>query len=276
MTEKKKTYNVELLTPCFCHGADCQNNPEIRIASIRGQIRQWRSMRGQEKNAIEDVWGGGNKEMKASKVALEIHNLTVENFSKEPLLPHKNLLKRDAIPKGTKFTLLLRRLAGCSENIWNEAKRDVSTWLLLGGLGQRSNRAAGSVWCIHSYPDSEKAANSERKIETIEDFRNNLNVPASWDILISTTTMTSQKAWETASDTVKNEKYFGCIEPKRKPSPTKIKVVRLADKYHLLLMADKRDNARFLDEAIKKLQFSDKDGRFRERWRNLTFESLVP
>ncbi|MCF7853897.1 MAG: hypothetical protein K9N51_03795 [Candidatus Pacebacteria bacterium] len=263
MTERTKGYNVELLTPCFCHGADCRNNPEIRAASIRGQIREWRRMREQEANTIEDVWGGDKGGMKASKVALE---LSWEKGSTKSgsLLPHKGGPKRDAVPHTTAFTLTLRRLVGCTTDLWIEAKRDVETWLLLGCLGQRANRAAGSVWC------------RDWQCADADEFRQKLqelSIPKAWDVRLCTTDMTADKARETASDTVQNKGYFGEIPRKDKPgtqrvpSPTKMKVIKLGDGHRLLLMAATQN---LLDGAIACL----KEKHDARRWRDLEFRRL--
>jgi CRISPR type III-B/RAMP module RAMP protein Cmr1 len=37
----RQTYQFEILTPCFCGGAEPLQQPEIRAASIRGQLRWW-------------------------------------------------------------------------------------------------------------------------------------------------------------------------------------------------------------------------------------------
>ena len=37
----RQTYQFEILTPCFCGGAEPLQRPEIRAASIRGQLRWW-------------------------------------------------------------------------------------------------------------------------------------------------------------------------------------------------------------------------------------------
>lgn len=264
MTERTKDYNIELLTPCFCHGEDSRNNPEIRVASIRGQIREWRRMRGREKYAIEDVWGGDKNSMKASKIGLELPWDTASTPS-EPLLPHKGSPKRDAIPHTTTFMLKLRRLVGCTDTLWAEAKRDVQTWLLLGCLGQRANRAAGSVWRL------------DWRFASIEDFRKQLlsvQIPQNWDVRLCDQAFDDAEEVRTvASDTVRNQKYFGDIprkedrNSKRLPSPTKMKVIRVGNAYRLLLMAKTSD---LLDDAIECLKAKPSP----ERWQNLTFQKL--
>ena len=258
MTERQAEYTVELLTPCFCHGSDCGRNPEIRTASMRGQIRDWRRMRGCEKHAIEDVWGGDKGGMKASKVALELTKTPPGRHHSEPLLPHKGKPKREAIPRETVFTVVLRRLVGCAGEYWREAKRDVETWLLLGCLGQRANRAAGSVWCTDwPFP----------AFDDIKAHLDMLHVPRSWDIRICTSDMTSEKARETASDTVENRRYFGTIKGNRIPSPVKMKVIRLGEAYRLMLTAASRD---LLDGAVDCL----KNKQDASRWGDLAFRNI--
>src|SRR5438067_1221906 len=36
-----KTFHLELITPCFCGGAEPEKQAEIRAPSIRGQLRWW-------------------------------------------------------------------------------------------------------------------------------------------------------------------------------------------------------------------------------------------
>ncbi len=52
-----KTYNIELLTPCFCAGAD-QTKAEIRAPSIRGQLRWWFRALGGTPQGEKEVFGG--------------------------------------------------------------------------------------------------------------------------------------------------------------------------------------------------------------------------
>src|SRR5437667_3497499 len=35
------TFHIELITPCFCGGAEPERQAEIRAPSIRGQLRWW-------------------------------------------------------------------------------------------------------------------------------------------------------------------------------------------------------------------------------------------
>lgn len=52
-----KTYHVEIITPCFCSGAD-QSRAEIRVPSIRGQLRWWFRALGGTAEEEKAVFGG--------------------------------------------------------------------------------------------------------------------------------------------------------------------------------------------------------------------------
>ncbi|OQW96508.1 MAG: hypothetical protein BWK77_04385, partial [Verrucomicrobia bacterium A1] len=62
----RQTYDVELLTPFFCAGAD-PAKPEIRVPSIRGHLRDWHEW--MRLGPVADTWGGVHGTPKASKVA---------------------------------------------------------------------------------------------------------------------------------------------------------------------------------------------------------------
>ncbi len=53
---KTNSYNIELVTPCFCAGAN-QAQAEIRPASIRGQLRWWFRAMGGSKEEESSVFG---------------------------------------------------------------------------------------------------------------------------------------------------------------------------------------------------------------------------
>ncbi len=138
-----KTYPVEFLTPCFCAGAD-QSRAEIRAPSIRGQLRWWFRALGASPEQEKEVFGGVHGEVRASSVVVRV-SCRALRMAKALVLPHKNMGPRSCIEEGAGFDLHLiaRR---CDEKRFAEADLALRTWLLLGGLGFRSNRGAGSVW----------------------------------------------------------------------------------------------------------------------------------
>ena len=147
-------FDFRLLTPCFGGGAENQTaSAELRIPSIRGQVRWWHRTLS-DVSVVNRIWGSAAEEGRGSSRvgARFIESTTTQPAMSKPfLLPHKKDRPRDACPRpalaaSQEFTLVLQRLVGCTGDDWAEAQRSVRLWLLLGGLGLRSNRAAGSVW----------------------------------------------------------------------------------------------------------------------------------
>ena len=149
-------FPFRILTPTFCGGADNQAPAELRPPSIRGQVRFWhRVLFG---DASRDaVWGSSAGNGTGSKVALVLDRPFAKGETKERLLPHcdanstdkqekkKAESRRSAVSAGLRFNLTLQRLVSCSNDDWEGAQKAVKLWLLLGTLGLRSTRAAGSV-----------------------------------------------------------------------------------------------------------------------------------
>jgi len=227
-TEK---YSFKLLTACFCGGADSQTAPaEMRVPSIRGQVRAWhRAVSGED--AVNRVWGSTVGEAGASRVAL-ISDASIPPRQAQPkphILPHKAQGARPALAAGQPFTLTLQRLIGCAPSDWTAAQNAVKLWLLIGGLGLRANRAAGSVWPVGKWVP-------QTSVELGEILRK-LGFP--WPVqLVDTPAGTpSDELRRLASDTVKGQpRFFGDIKP-RIPSPTRFKVIELAGQPRLLVTA---------------------------------------
>ncbi len=118
----------------------------------------------------------------------------------------------------------------CREDTFAEVDRAVKIWAMLGGLGARSNRAAGSVWFRQNAP------------ETFTEFQQSLrglNLPTAWDIQIAPVS-SLEEGRVAASDTVKVERFFGGINP-RKSSPIKFKLIELGQVPHLLMFAPSKE-----------------------------------
>ena len=173
-----KTYPFKLLTACFCGGADNQLAPaEMRVPSIRGQVRAWhREISGAE--TVNRIWGSTDGEGGASRVALvwDASILPRQAQPKPHILPHKNQGPRPALAAGQSFTLTLQRLIGCSTDDWVGAQNAVKLWLLIGCLGLRANRAAGSVWPVGDWVPQ----TSEKLGETLRRGRSHVRHRAAW------------------------------------------------------------------------------------------------
>lgn len=239
-----QTFSFTLLTPCFSGTAlgKAANHAVMRIPPIRGHVRSWhRGLFGA--SSANSIWGSTDgQNAHASRVGLYFASSPIEGTKKAKLLPHANPQSRDnqerrkaessapAIPEGTSFALILQRYPACTNDDWGKAIKAMKCWLLLGGLGLRSNRAAGSVWPLDNWapktPEALKAILQEIGVRTTVQI-------AGWDNNFSPAQLR-----ETASDTIggtgRNHPRFGGIRP-RQPSPTKFKVIRLGDRHALLI-----------------------------------------
>lgn len=217
-----------LLTPCFSGSALGRraDRAEMRIPPIRGHVRFWhRALFGFED--CNRVWGSaGERESHGSRVALRLVNQVASGECRARLLPHdpkKSGRERPAVAPGQSFTLGLQRLPGCTDMEWDHAQRAMKLWLLVGGLGLRSSRAAGSVW-----PGGEWVP------RTRDDFKKALEGIdlRGWSVALIGLEVdkSADELRQTASDTLQGNPYtaiFGGIRP-RAPSPTRFKVAQLA------------------------------------------------
>lgn len=235
------TFHFNLLSPAMIGGAEGKSgSPEMRIASIRGQVRWWhrQSILSPDCN---QVWGQTEPAVVASKVSLDLQPCLAPLIKKVPILPHKQSGDRDALFPSVPQTLILRRLVGCRIDEWTAAQNSVKLWLLLGGLGLRVNRAAGSVW-----PEGDWVPSDETELKKL---LVNLGYNKLVNLADTSLGTTAQDLRKAASDTVSVTQYFGGISPRR-PSPLKMKVIRLGDSYRLLLTGL---DARGMDAARKAL-----------------------
>ena len=166
---KTTTYTLELLTPCFCAGAD-QSKAEIRAPAIRGQLRWWfRTLGGfrslhlltpaeQEATIFGSAAGD---EGTASPLVIRVSALT-SNVAKDadqmgaPILsdkgyllfplrsnPKKNEYKgRGVIDQGS-FSLTITWRG--SADLWPDIQALVAIFGQLGALGFRSRRGFGTL-----------------------------------------------------------------------------------------------------------------------------------
>jgi hypothetical protein len=153
-------FNIKFITPLFSRGA-YEDRPEIRAASIRGQLHWWfRALNGDASaeravfGSVHQGFGGYKLAASASKVVVRVRH--------EPLhgewiatLPHKPPGRsaqdgpnapRIACPAGVTCELHILTRLGSIKHAEHQRlfDRTVETWLLLGTLGLRSTRACGS------------------------------------------------------------------------------------------------------------------------------------
>ncbi len=238
MQLKTIEFPFTLLTPCFSGTALGKDAPqaEMRVPPIRGHIRSWHRILCGSENANR-VWGSANgNNGSGSRVGLRVSGSPMSSGEKAAILPHKsggNSGSRPSLPPSNSetpaYTLTLQRWVGCTHDDWNQAQAATKLWLLLGCLGLRSNRAAGSVW-----PNGDWVPDGEGSFKTM---LASLGLSRVGVALIGLNANVSPaELRRTASDTVNDKSVFGGISP-RAPSPTRFKVIQLGAAYCLLAIA---------------------------------------
>jgi hypothetical protein len=250
MNLETETFGFTLLTPCFSGTAlgKYDDHAEMRVPAVRGHIRFWHRVLFAAADA-NTVWGstdGG--EGQGSRVALRlVGDVPRDQEQPEPkLLPHKDNPNhrgpRPALKVGGTFTLQLQRLVGCTSDDWDHAQNALRLWLLVGSVGLRSSRAAGSVWPIN--PSAPQPPWVPRDASGLSQVLRDLGL-ASWSVALigEKDGPAEAKLRETASDTIQGNPYrqvFGGIN-ERFPSPTKFKVVHLSTGPCLLATAPRQE-----------------------------------
>ncbi len=238
-------FTFTLLTPCFAgtwQGKDPKAVAELRVPPLRGHLRDWhRILFGYADT--ERVWGStaGNTG-NGSRVAVRLSLSPEPSSQLDRLLPHadpnssdyqerrKAGGRRAALPADTRASFELQRLPNCTAENWEHAQHATKAWLLLGCLGYRSNRAAGSVWPIGDWAPATLA-------EFVQAVR---RLGCNWALALTPESVGSDaiSLRKAASDTANGAPmYLGQAVPKRIPSPTRFKVIRLGKSLRLLIVA---------------------------------------
>jgi CRISPR type III-B/RAMP module RAMP protein Cmr1 len=170
-----KTYEIELITPCFCGGAEPEKRAEIRVPSIRGQLRWWfrtlggfKSLRDSAREQEDRIFGSvAGEKSKASDLILRVDGAQLSSANVKDademgaatgtdrgylLFPLRSKQERQK-KRGRgvfdvkepfpyfKLTALWRGDPG----LWSEIQSLISVFVHLGSLGFRSRRAMGSL-----------------------------------------------------------------------------------------------------------------------------------
>ena len=261
-----KTVIITFITPCFCRGADCSPSgaPEIRPASIRGQLHWWfRALGGspQDENVIFGTIHGGAK---ASRVVVRVRAPLSPSLMQSPTLPHKEggpASPKQALAPGTAFDLLLStRLGGLSAALEAQFIRTLEGWLLMGALGLRATRGGGNfTWqgqpaTPEAYQDTVKAITRGSKMRAA---------------LLDTVYTNAENARQDITNTLA-DRAFGNSAPLgkalggRKTSPLRFRVVRFDQgNFRILAIWDGRESVtgntvRDLERAIETLAAANK------------------
>ena len=259
----KRTIDLEFITPLFSHGAT--DLPEIRPASIRGQLHAWFRILGGDIETERRIFGGikqgkadsqimpSKYETLASKIVVRVCDVQGQ-VQEQPTLPHKQggmAAPRKAYNAGTKCRIIITdRLGGLPEEeefLFNQA---VNAWLLMGALGFRATRAAGSfAWNDDSFPMPTTPLEYEDACRNLLDETSAQAKVA----VLEKEYASAETARRDVSDSLggrdcRDDKNnlaalhdpLGRVFGGRKTSPLKYRVVRFGNKYRILAFWDGR------------------------------------
>lgn len=260
-------YEFTTLTPTFTYGVD-QTVPELRMPSVKGQLRWWaRAILGNgtpEYDLFGGIKGKANGYTDDAVAGPFIFRLSCPQQDEKPysICPHaENYGKKKALsPDLDKhFTMTITAKLARASQSWANLEKTIQAWLLLGAVGGRSNRAAGSVWKKDYRPspeqflqDCQAFTSDQLKVRVLDKCTWDAETDAEYLRKIATNTLAGESV-ETALGFAKGNN--------RKASPLKLKVGYFEDGYRLIAVFDMRDQrataAQFHD-AIQKLNDSKK------------------
>lgn len=242
------TYRFSVLSETFAHGAyqtQNFNHPELRAPSVKGMIRWWHEALGFTPNDARTIFGqvsdrrNGIEGNSASRVAIRVRPGAETQTGRADFMPHKGHRggSKSAIRPGSAFELtLISRREQLPSALGEQLQRATKAWLLLGAIGQRGNRAAGSVqW------DQTPQSRKEFEIVTSQVLG---NAQVRFAVLGENFQNREAEARHVAGDFLAAEAFrgespFGSARP-RKPSPLKLKCVELDGALRLLAVWDRR------------------------------------
>jgi len=247
------SYRLTFVTPLFSKGS-YDDRPEVRPPSIRGQLHWWFRALGGSYDDEKSIFGGVHGGATASKVVVRVSKVA-EKIGQVNTLPHKS--GGEASPKiaylpGTTADIHFSlRLGGLDDRHQQMLERTIETWLLLGTLGLRSTRAAGSfVW---------ESLSSQRITppSSLQDYVNrvsNVLQGAPLRFVISREGFrNAEEARRIVSDTLggRNDHRgqgdlsrlrdpLGRASRGRKTSPLRFRIIRVAEDFHIAAIWDDR------------------------------------
>lgn len=160
----QRRFEIEFITPLFGGGVTQKTHDPITVVrgtSIRGQLRfWWRATRGRGCATVAElhqkesaIWGSTKS---ASEVRVEvvigsrgqsIGSVIAGNCPKYALFPFSAEQKSQAV-KGIAFQLALSYPAALNEDV----EAAVWAWTNFGGLGSRTRRGCGALYCCETAP----------------------------------------------------------------------------------------------------------------------------
>lgn len=173
-SQKEQVYQIELITPMYGGGVVAGVNEQerpIRVPSIRGQLRfWWRATRGTAFTSLKElkkreaeIWGSTEKASPTwvrvdcapyNQVRERAANYGFERYGPETyaLFPAVNN-GQNLVKEGLKFTVSLR----CLKEHEVDVRCAVWAWVNFGGLGARTRRGCGALFCRELAPQNDQA-----------------------------------------------------------------------------------------------------------------------
>lgn len=248
-------YRVEFITPLFSRGA-YDDRPEIRAASIRGQLHWWFRALGGSFPDEQAIFGCVHGHAAASRVVVRVADLPALPAppSFPATLPHKPAGRdarngpnapRCAFPAGTQFTLVVaERLGPLSGAQRTMFERSLRSWLLAGSLGLRTTRGGGAIrWA--DAPD-EVPAYREQLGQLLG------GAAMKFDVL-DEVFLNAEEARRAITETISHQAMgdvnypLGAVKqgrddpaPSRKTSPLRLTVRKFSDGHRILALWDDR------------------------------------
>jgi CRISPR/Cas system CMR-associated protein Cmr1 (group 7 of RAMP superfamily) len=247
-------YRLKFITPLFSRGA-YEDQPEIRPPSIRGQLHWWFRALGNSFKDEKEVFGGVHGGAAASKIVIRVCEGQPAKVDEFPTLPHKQTQAslKSAFSPGTTCDLdILIRLGGLDGHLEQAFDRTLESWLLLGTLGLRGTRAAGS-FCWQ--PIQETSLRYPPSFQEYEARCDSLlsSSPLRF-VLLRKVYASAEGARRVVSDTLggrgdskgqdelRRLSYpLGRISQGRKTSPLRFRIVGVDDQYRIATVWDSRE-----------------------------------
>lgn len=168
---EERVYEIELITPMYGGGVVAGVNEQerpIRVPSIRGQLRfWWRATRGTVFTSLEElkkreaeIWGSTERASPTwvgvacdpySQVRERAANYGFQQHGPETyaLFPAVNN-GQNLVKEGLKFTVSLR----CLKEHEVDVQCAVWAWVNFGGLGARTRKGCGALFCRELAPQN--------------------------------------------------------------------------------------------------------------------------
>lgn len=166
---QKIEVTLETVTPMFLRGADPNGQPELRPPAFRGMMRYWfratlGGVIGDKKENLADLDKlesavFGNTES-GSPITIRRKEISPLKTSLHYILPHKGGTQKWAFDAGQSFQIILQASPRIPPLVFVNACMAFNLAILLGGIGLRSRRGAGSLAIVNAVDENGEDADA--------------------------------------------------------------------------------------------------------------------